>query len=301
MNLNIIRIFYFINMVFIFNSKITKNLVLNEMKKYVPKTVNQENYINKLNDQNIKLLFGIGPAGTGKTLFACHTAVDSLKNGIYNKIIITRPLISVDEENVGFLPGNLVNKMQPWMQPIIDIFSECYSKQYVNTMISSGIIEISPLAYMRGRTFKDAFIIADEMQNCSPNQMLMMTTRVGLNSRLIVTGDLKQTDRTGVNGLQDFINKYKKYEDLQINKTKEIDIVELTENDIERSPLVSKIMDIYNFIPTNNNFQKKENIENYIEKSVFLNEIENKENTKKNNDNGNADSALIPKSYYYPK
>lgn len=293
MNSNIInRIFCFVNMVFIFNSKITtkiaKNLLSNEMKKYVPKTPNQENYINKLNDQNIKLLFGIGPAGTGKTLFACHTAVDMLKNGVYNKIIITRPLISVDEENVGFLPGNLVNKMQPWMQPIIDIFAEYYSKQCVNSMISNGVIEISPLAYMRGRTFKDAFIIADEMQNSSPNQMLMMTTRVGLNSRLVITGDLKQTDRTGINGLQDFINKYKKYNSSQIDQMKEIDIVELNENDIERSPLVSKIMDIYNFVPIDNLADKS------METSFYISD-------KKNNDDGNSDSALIPKSHFHSK
>lgn len=286
------RIFCFVNMVFIFNSKITtkiaKNLLSNEMKKYVPKTSNQENYINKLNDQNIKLLFGIGPAGTGKTLFACHTAVDMLKNGVYNKIVITRPLISVDEENVGFLPGNLVNKMQPWMQPIIDIFSEYYSKQCVNSMISNGVIEISPLAYMRGRTFKDAFIIADEMQNSSPNQMLMMTTRVGLNSRLVITGDLKQTDRSGINGLQDFINKYKKYNNSQINQMREIDIVELNENDIERSPLVSKIMDIYNFVPMDNVIDKSAKASFYT-------------TDKKNSDDGNSDSALIPKSYFYSK
>jgi phosphate starvation-inducible PhoH-like protein len=231
-----------------------------------------------------------------------------LKNGAYNKIIITRPLISVDEENVGFLPGNLVNKMQPWMQPIIDIFAEYYSKQYVNSMISNGVIEISPLAYMRGRTFKDAFIIADEMQNCSPNQMLMMTTRVGKNSRLVITGDLKQTDRAGVNGLQDFINKLKKYNNSQQNQMKEIDIVELNENDIERSPLVSKIMEIYNFVPlidkNDLNDIDTEILTNKNEKNLLVSidkQLKNLTDTRKTHDNGNTDAALIPKSYFYSK
>ncbi len=164
-------------------------------RKYTPKSHNQQLYMNYLMDQAVKIVVGTGAAGTGKTLFACQEAIQKFKQGEVQKIIITRPLVSVEQEDIGFLPGTLENKMDPWTRPIFDIFREYYSKTEIEKMMYNNIIEISPLAYMRGRTFKYSWIIADEMQNSSPNQMLMMTTRLGIGSKLVITGDLQQSDK----------------------------------------------------------------------------------------------------------
>jgi phosphate starvation-inducible PhoH-like protein len=219
---------------------------------YKPKNENQEKYLQYLNDPNLKIVVSVGPAGTGKTMFACLKAIQLLKSGLLNKIIITRPIVAVEEEELGFLPGNLVKKMDPWTRPIMDIFMEYYPKTEIDNMIYSNVIEISPLAYMRGRTFKNAFIIADEMQNSTPNQMLMLTTRIGADSKLVVTGDLKQVDReSDNNGLYDFIykiNNYKKY-----NTISSIELIEFKKSDIERSDIVKSVIDIYQFVDPNKN------------------------------------------------
>jgi phosphate starvation-inducible protein PhoH len=161
----------------------------------------------------------------------------------------------VEEEELGFLPGNINKKMDPWTRPIFDIFNEFYQKKDIEGMLNNNIIEISPLAFMRGRTFKNAYIIADEMQNSSPNQMLMLTTRIGEGSKMVITGDIKQTDRSMESGLSDFINKYNKYTSfLKKNETYPhthrdigIRVVELNNNDIERSKIIVKLLDIYDF------------------------------------------------------
>ena len=207
---------------------------------YKPKSENQELYYNYLNDPTTPIVFGIGPAGCGKTLFACITAIEELSRGNIQRIILTRPIVSVEEE-LGFLPGSLNDKMGPWTRPIFDIFLEYYQQSDLDIMVKSGVIEISPLAYMRGRTFKEAFIIADEMQNSTPNQMLMLTTRLGDGSKMAITGDLKQSDLSSNNGLLDFLYKFNSYNE----NASGIEIVEMTESDIERSPIVSKILDIY--------------------------------------------------------
>lgn len=219
---------------------------------YKPKGYNQEQYVKYLNDYKTKVVFAVGPAGTGKTMFACNTAIRELKSGNINKIVLTRPVVPV-EEDIGFLPGNINKKMDPWTRPIFDIFLEFFSQKDIDLMVYNNIIEIAPLAYMRGRTFKKSFIIADEMQNSSPNQMLMLTTRIGDNSKMVITGDLKQSDKGQYSGLSDFINKYKLYE--RAVKARQnahefynpsIRIVELNNTDIERSPVVVNILDIYN-------------------------------------------------------
>jgi phosphate starvation-inducible PhoH-like protein len=156
--------------------------------------------------------------------------------------MLTRPVVSVEEE-IGFLPRSLVAKMDPWTRPIFDILSEFYQKKEIDFMVASGVIEISPLAFMRGRTFKKAFIIADEMQNSSPNQMLMLTTRIGEGSKMVITGDLKQSDRMVDNGLFDLMNKLKAFPD----KVETIRLIEMENEDILRSEAVSKILDIYNY------------------------------------------------------
>lgn len=207
---------------------------------YSPRSANQKKYVDTLNNQNTTLVFGIGPAGTGKTLFACSAAIRDLKHGKIQKIVLTRPVVPVEEE-LGFLPGNIKHKMDPWTRPIFDIFLEYYSQKDIDAMVHGGVIEISPLGFMRGRTFKKCFIIADEMQNSSPNQMLMLTTRIGLGSKMVITGDLNQSDRVNDNGLKIFMDKIRKY-----NGDKNgIEICELENDDIERSAVVSQILNIF--------------------------------------------------------
>ena len=214
---------------------------------YKPRTQNQKTYLSHLLDPNTPIVFGIGPAGCGKTLFACITAIQALKAGTIQKVILTRPIVPVEEEELGFLPGTLVKKMDPWTRPLFDIFLEHYKQHELDFMISSGIIEISPLAYMRGRTFKRAFVIADEMQNSSPTQMLMLTTRIGEGSKMVITGDLKQSDRCANNGLLDFIQRYGAF--CEVSKDCDeglgIELVHMTAEDIQRSPIVSKILALY--------------------------------------------------------
>jgi len=227
---------------------------------YKPKGYNQEQYVKYLNDYKTKILLAVGPAGTGKTMFACNSAIRELKSGSINKIVLTRPVVPV-EEDIGFLPGNINKKMDPWTRPIFDTFLEFFSQKDIDLMVYNNIIEVSPLAYMRGRTFKKSFIIADEMQNSSPNQMLMLTTRIGEGSKMVITGDLKQSDKGPNSGLSDFINKYKLYEKVfrdrqtseelyndkydETNFKTGIRIVEMNNTDIERSPIVVNILEIY--------------------------------------------------------
>ena len=185
----------------------------------LPRNKNQETYMLKLLDPRKDIVFGIGPAGTGKTLLAVQVAIKNFKDGLVDKIIITRPAVSVDED-LGFLPGTMEDKMAPWTRPIFDVFKEYYSPREVEGMIQEGIVEIAPLSYMRGRTFKKAFIVADEMQNATPSQMKMLLTRIGEKSYMVVTGDLRQADRASDNGLLEFVKKLEGY-----RETSCIDIV----------------------------------------------------------------------------
>lgn len=209
---------------------------------YLPKTTNQIKYVNLLDDNDTKIIIINGPAGTGKTLFACIKAIKLLNNNEIDRIIITRPAVAVEEE-IGYLPGSLIKKMDPWTKPIFDLFLEYYSKSELDKLINSNIIEISPLGFMRGRTFKNCYIIADEMQNSSPNQMKMLVTRIGINSRMVITGDLQQSDLNNNNGLFDITTKIKNYNDINL---KIIQMITFSDNDIQRSFVVSKIIEIYN-------------------------------------------------------
>jgi phosphate starvation-inducible PhoH-like protein len=213
---------------------------------YTPRTLNQKTYVQYLGESSTKIVLGVGAAGSGKTLFACYTAIQELRRGSITKIIMTRPVVPVEEEEIGFLPGSLINKMDPWTRPIFDILLEFYAQKDIDAMLHAGVIEISPLAFMRGRTFKRAFIIADEMQNSSPNQMLMLATRLGEGSKMVITGDLKQSDRGANNGLADLLHKLKVYDKASNpGNTSSIKYVELESEDVQRSAIVSKILDIY--------------------------------------------------------
>lgn len=197
-----------------------------------------EIYKKILQDYSKKLIIATGPAGTGKTMMACQQAIQDFKENKIKKIIVTRPLICADND-IGYLPGTLENKMAPWIKPIFDVFYEYYPKVQIEKFVKNDKIEICPLAFMRGRTFKNAFIIGDELQNANINQMKMLLTRIGDDSRMVVTGDLDQTDITQKSGLEHF---------LQIIKNRDEDmigLVEMNNSDIKRSEIVQKIIEMY--------------------------------------------------------
>ena len=206
--------------------------------KILPRNKSQETYILELLDRERDIVFGIGPAGTGKTLLACQAGVKAFLDGSVERIIVTRPAVSADED-LGFLPGTLEEKMAPWTRPIFDVFREYFYANEIEGMIKEGVIEISPLAYMRGRTFKNSYIIADEMQNATQNQMKMLLTRIGNESQMVVTGDLNQADRLKDNGLIDFINH------LESRESKHISAVFFKQGDIERHDAVKEVLEIY--------------------------------------------------------
>ena len=286
--MNIFRVFLIVYIFqnFLCNSqklgyRIRLNLYMKKTNKvnyslYTPKNSNQLKYVNYLDDNKSKIIVSLGPAGTGKTLFSCQKAINKLKREEINKIILTRPIVTVEEE-IGFLPGNIIKKMDPWTKPIFDIFLEYYSKTELDLMLISGKIEICPLGFMRGRTFKDAFILADEMQNSSPVQMKMLTTRIGDNSMLVITGDLNQTDfQHKENGLYDFVKKVEYY-----NNTDLIKIIKFNDGDIARSEIVKKVIEIYNYVKP-------------VEKKI-IKQIAN--TTKSGTKYYSSDAALMPKHH----
>jgi len=207
----------------------------------LPKTLNQETYINLLTDPSKLIVFATGPAGTGKTMLAMLAGIKALKEGEITKIVLTRPAVGVDDERHGFLPGDLNQKMEPWTRPLFDVLAEYYDKKDIVKMLDEQIIEISPLAFMRGRTFKSSWIIADEMQNATPNQMKMLLTRLGEGSKMVVTGDTKQADRKDPdNGLLDFKGLVESYQNSMY-----VSGIELTGKDIQRHPAVLEVLKIY--------------------------------------------------------
>ena len=207
--------------------------------KLSPRNFKQDDLLGYLEDHNINIVFAVGPAGTGKTLISTLAGLKLLKSNKINKFVVTRPAVSVDEQH-GFLPGTLVEKMAPWTRPIFDLFEEYYSPEQIEFMVNDNKLEVAPLAYMRGRTFKDSWIIADEMQNATDNQMKMLLTRIGDGSKLVVTGDLDQHDRGfESNGLKCFIER------LAAQGSDRIKMVQFEKGDVERHPIVAEVLKLY--------------------------------------------------------
>jgi phosphate starvation-inducible PhoH-like protein len=210
-----------------------------EHKFTQPKNQSQEDYVLLLHNKFKKIVVATGPAGTGKTLFATEFGVRNYLTGVYEKLVFTRPSVSVDEE-LGFLPGTLEEKMAPWVRPIYDVLYNFISPKEVTALMEEKIIEIAPLGYMRGRTFKNCWIVADEMQNSTISQMKMLMTRLGENSRLVITGDLEQFDRINeLNGLEDFLDKFRG------KRSSSISSFEFQRGDILREEVVKEVLDIY--------------------------------------------------------
>lgn len=211
--------------------------VSNNGKPYRCKTLTQYKLYKEI--LNNDLVFAIGPAGTGKTFIAVLMAVNALKKNIVNKIIITRPAVEAGE-SLGFLPGDLKEKIDPYLMPIYDALDQILGKEQKDKYIERGVIEVIPLAYMRGRTLDEAFIILDEAQNTTDRQMLMFLTRLGFNSKMVVNGDVTQIDLN--------INKTNSGLIAAINKLKGVDkisFVEFKGDDVVRNPLVQTIIEKY--------------------------------------------------------
>ena len=222
----------------------TSNIVKLGNRQYkkiemIPRNTAQEVYLDHLFDETKRIVFAIGPAGTGKSYLGVLRAMKALKEGEVDKIIVVRPAVGAEGENHGFLPGDLNQKLSPWLQPLIDIFEEFYGKQSFQSMVESGTIEFATLMYMRGRSFKNSIIIFDEAQNSLPTQMKLLLTRLGENTRAFVTGDLDQTDHRKENGLLDFINRLTK------TGSDSIGVAEFQRKHIERDPIVAEVLRIY--------------------------------------------------------
>ena len=199
-----------------------------------PKTVGQRRYIDAIRTSTIT--FALGPAGTGKTYLAMAMAVAALKRREVGRIVLARPVVEAGE-SLGYLPGTLQEKLDPYVRPLYDALFDMTDMEKGNALIEQGVIEIAPLAYMRGRTLNDAFVILDEAQNTTPEQMKMFLTRLGFGSRFVVTGDASQRDLPGVSGLESARRALEGVED--------ISFVELARTDIVRHALVARIVDAY--------------------------------------------------------
>ena len=207
-----------------------------------PRNESQRKFVESLKKKDYKIIIASGPAGTGKTLFGIEEGVRNYINGNFEKLIFTRPVVTVDED-IGYLPGTLEEKLGPYIRPIFDILYNFISPKEVENLISEKVIEIAPLGFLRGRSFKNSWIVADEMQNSTISQMKMLLTRIGENSKIVITGDLEQNDRNNqVNGLEDFLNKLKGRRSDSITS---ISSIEFNKNDIEREEVVKEVLEIY--------------------------------------------------------
>jgi len=214
---------------------LSQSILSSRGKSIRPKTVGQKNYVDEI-DQNT-IVFGVGPAGTGKTYLAMAKAVQALQRKEVSRIILTRPAVEAGER-LGFLPGTLNDKIDPYLRPLFDALHEMLDPESVPKLLASGTIEVAPLAYMRGRTLNDSFIILDEAQNTTPEQMKMFLTRLGFNSRMVITGDITQIDLpNGTSGLRTALEILSDVDDMAVSY--------LTSDDVVRHSLVARIIDAY--------------------------------------------------------
>ena len=215
---------------------LTLDILSRRGKTIRPKTLNQKRYVDAIDNNTV--VFGIGPAGTGKTYLAMAKAVNALKTKQVNRIILTRPAVEAGER-LGFLPGTLYEKIDPYLRPLYDALHDMMDQEAIPKLMAAGVIEVAPLAFMRGRTLNDAFIILDEAQNTTAEQMKMFLTRLGFGSKIVVTGDTTQVDLPGGarSGLRTAVETLDGIDDIHI--------AELTSADVVRHRLVAEIVDAY--------------------------------------------------------
>lgn len=214
---------------------LSQSILSSRGKSIRPKTLGQKLYVDAIDENTI--VFGVGPAGTGKTYLAMAKAVQALQRKEISRIILTRPAVEAGER-LGFLPGTLSDKIDPYLRPLFDALHEMLDPESVPKLMASGTIEVAPLAYMRGRTLNDSFIILDEAQNTTPEQMKMFLTRLGFNSRMVVTGDITQIDLpTGTSGLRTALEVLDGVDGMAMSY--------LTSDDVVRHSLVARIIDAY--------------------------------------------------------
>jgi phosphate starvation-inducible PhoH-like protein len=227
---------------------LSQSILSSKGKSIRPKTLGQKSYVDAIDTNTI--VFGIGPAGTGKTYLAMAKAVQALQRKEVSRIILTRPAVEAGER-LGFLPGTLNDKIDPYLRPLFDALHEMLDPETIPKLMTSGTIEVAPLAYMRGRTLNDAFVILDEAQNTTPEQMKMFLTRLGFNSKMIVTGDATQIDLPGgLSGLKTAVAALKGVKDMHF--------ANLTADDVVRHALVARIVEAYgNFESQNPSKGKK--------------------------------------------
>lgn len=205
----------------------------------IPRNANQRLLIDKLKSPTPSIVVATGCAGSAKTYLSTVMGLQQLHDGRVKKMIVTRPAVPAGED-LGFLPGTLEDKMLPWLRPIMDSMHDVLPPAYVKRLMDDGTIEISPIAYCRGRTFNDAYILCDEVANITPHQLLMLCTRLGLNSKMVLTGDVTQSDLVGGNGLADFLTR------IGDGIPKEIEVVRFTTDDVVRHPVVKTVLRLYN-------------------------------------------------------
>jgi phosphate starvation-inducible PhoH-like protein len=225
---------------------LTQNILSSRGRTIRPKTLNQKRYVDAIDKHTI--VFGIGPAGTGKTYLAMAKAVQALQSKQVNRIILTRPAVEAGER-LGFLPGTLYEKIDPYLRPLYDALHDMLDPDSIPRLMAAGTIEVAPLAYMRGRTLNDAFIILDEAQNTSPEQMKMFLTRLGFDSKIVITGDVTQVDlpegtKSGLRQVQDILDGV---EDVHFSR--------LSSHDVVRHKLVGRIVDAYELYDTKHGTQ----------------------------------------------
>ena len=207
-----------------------------------PRTPNQVRYVKSLQNVSKPIVIATGPPGSGKTAFPCQVAAEQFKSGDVKKIVLTRPIVCAGED-LGYLPGSIENKMDPWTRPMFDILENYFARTRIKQMVDNKTIEIAPLAYMRGRTFNDCFIIADEMQNSTQQQMKMILSRLGEGSQMAVTGDTEQCDllEPELSGLNHLIFKLDGYKE----QLEYIEQIILGADDIQRHPAVKEVTNVY--------------------------------------------------------
>jgi phosphate starvation-inducible protein PhoH and related proteins len=235
------------------NNNIHKSI--KSVVEFAPRNIAQAKLLRAIENERNHIIIAIGAAGVGKSYIAAKYAIQQLLSGEIEKIVITRPTVEAGE-SLGFLPGGIEEKMEPWLLPIYDVFMEHegVTRNEIRNMLAMGVIEIAPFGFMRGRTFKNSIIIADEMQNSEGNQLKMLLTRIGEGSKILITGDLEQSDKTWKNkqnGLQDFITRFTMYN----KEDTGIEIVTFSEKDVVRHEIIAKVLDIYKDLSTYSSHQ----------------------------------------------